>query len=71
MEGRTWAGTARRRAGVPWAVLGFDNRLVVPARLVPIVPKNLDPTQHEAREGRAGPARHGPSPSSSPHMLNN
>jgi len=31
-EGRAWAGTARRRAGVPWAVLGLDNRLVVPAR---------------------------------------
>ena len=31
---------------------------------VPIVPKNLNPTQHEAREGRAGSARHGPSPSS-------
>ena len=31
---------------------------------VPIVPKNLNPTQHEARDGRAGPARHGPSPSS-------
>ena len=31
---------------------------------VPIVPKNLNPTRHEAREGRAGLARHGPSPSS-------
>ena len=30
--GRAWVGTARRRAGVPWAVLGLDNRLVVPAR---------------------------------------
>ena len=31
-EGRAWAGMARRRAGVPWAVLGLDNKLVVPAR---------------------------------------
>jgi len=30
--GRAWIGTARRRAGVLWAVLGLDNRLVVPAR---------------------------------------
>jgi len=59
---------------VPWVVLGLDNRFVVPTRHgmmcrscrhdVPIMPKNLNPTRHEAREDQAGPARHG-SPSSS------
>ena len=49
VERRAWAGTARRRACVPWAVLW----------IVTNVPRNVDPTRHEAREGRAGPARHG------------
>jgi len=44
---------------VPWAVL-HD---------VPNVPGNVDPTWHEAREGRVGPAQHGPSPSSTHRFL--
>jgi len=31
LEGHAWAGTARRRAGVPWAMLGLDKRLIMPA----------------------------------------
>ena len=49
VERRAWAGTTRRRARVPWAVLW----------IVPNMPRNIDPTRHEAREGRARPARHG------------
>jgi hypothetical protein len=30
------------------------------------MPRSLDPTWHQAREGEAGPARLGPSPTSSP-----
>ena len=31
-EGRVWVGTARRRVGMSWAVLGLDNKLIILAR---------------------------------------